>query len=313
MGVTSGRQFNPGKPRTNGDYAQRVKDEGKWVGENRGQGKCYSDTGDPKDRCYVTTNGGPGGQKKPDTGSADNKTEYNKRYVKQRWPNGVDRTQYQKRSSMAPRPDGSNWKLKENPTRWVWVGPESGNAIASFTVWEKEAPFGKYYKMTLLLEDGEAFVTYGQNLSKEFWFKRAFQLYREGATQMLNLMGQPERWQPFRGGKVASAAPRPDGSNWKLKENPTRWVWVGPESGNAIASFTVWEKEAPIGKYYKMTLMLEDGDAFVTYGQNLSKEFWFKRAFQLYREGSTQMLNLMGQPEKWQPFRGGKVASVRGA
>lgn len=58
-------------------------EDGKWKPKNKG--KCYYQTGDEADRCYVTTNGGPGGQKKPDTGPASNKKEYNKRYDKQRW------------------------------------------------------------------------------------------------------------------------------------------------------------------------------------------------------------------------------------
>ena len=92
----AGRQFDPHDPKTNGDYAKNVKDEGKWIGDNRGKGKCYYQTGDPKDRCYVTTNGGPGGQTKPDSGSTKNRSEYNKKYIQQRWPGGVDRSQYKK-------------------------------------------------------------------------------------------------------------------------------------------------------------------------------------------------------------------------
>lgn len=55
----------------------------KW--DPKPKGKCYYETGDEADRCYVTTNGGPGGQTKPDTGSASNKKEYNKKYRKQRY------------------------------------------------------------------------------------------------------------------------------------------------------------------------------------------------------------------------------------
>jgi len=90
----AGRQFNPHNPKTNPDYAKNVKDPGKWLGDNKGKGKCFYETGNEADRCYVTTNGGPGGQKKPDTGSAKNKSEYNKKYIQQRWPDGVDRSKY---------------------------------------------------------------------------------------------------------------------------------------------------------------------------------------------------------------------------
>ena len=94
--LMGGRKFDPHDPSTNKDYAKDVKDPGKWLGDNKGKGKCYYETGDPKDRCYVTTNGGPGGQTKPDTGSSKNKAEYNKKYIKQRWPGGVDRSKYKK-------------------------------------------------------------------------------------------------------------------------------------------------------------------------------------------------------------------------
>jgi len=101
--MMGGRKFNPHDPSTNKDYAKNVKDPGKWLGDNKGKGKCYYETGDPKDRCYVTTNGGPGGQTKPDTGSAKNKGEYNKKYVQQRWPGGVDRSKYKNKEATVNR------------------------------------------------------------------------------------------------------------------------------------------------------------------------------------------------------------------
>jgi len=71
-----------------GEYGKNLTDPGKWQPVNRGKGKCYYETGDVKDRCYTTTNGGPNG-KKPDTGSASNRQEYNKKYIKQRWDKDV--------------------------------------------------------------------------------------------------------------------------------------------------------------------------------------------------------------------------------
>lgn len=92
----AGRGFdlNEGCPtkdcgKNKGEYGKDLSDEGgkrNWDPENRGKGKCYYQTGDEADRCYVTTNGGPNGQKKPSTGPAKNKSEYNKKYIKQRWP-----------------------------------------------------------------------------------------------------------------------------------------------------------------------------------------------------------------------------------
>ena len=92
--MMAGRQWEPHKPSTNKDYAKNVKDPGKWLGDNKGKGKCFYQTGNPADRCYVTTNGGPGGQTKPDSGKANNKKEYNKKYREQRWPGGPDRSKY---------------------------------------------------------------------------------------------------------------------------------------------------------------------------------------------------------------------------
>lgn len=66
-------------------YTTEGLDKGKWDPEKKS--KCYYETGDEADRCYVTTNGGPGGKTKADTGRAKNKEDYNKKYRKERWPN----------------------------------------------------------------------------------------------------------------------------------------------------------------------------------------------------------------------------------
>lgn len=59
-----------------------VRGPGKWTPEAKG--KCYYETGDEADRCYVTELGGPGGQTKP-------KTRGDKDYEKKRWPKGRPR------------------------------------------------------------------------------------------------------------------------------------------------------------------------------------------------------------------------------
>lgn len=84
----AGRAYTPPKGPSNSenkDYGGNYTtvEDGKWKPENKG--KCYYETGDEADRCYVTQNGGPGGQKKPSTGPAKNKSEYNKKYDQQRW------------------------------------------------------------------------------------------------------------------------------------------------------------------------------------------------------------------------------------
>ena len=57
-----------------------VRGKGKWAPKPKG--KCYYETGDEADRCYVTQKGGPGGQTKP--GPSTNKGDW-KTYEKQRW------------------------------------------------------------------------------------------------------------------------------------------------------------------------------------------------------------------------------------
>ena len=54
--------------------------KGKWAPEAKS--KCYYETRDPADRCYVTRNGGPGGQKSK--GPALKKKDW-KGYEKKRW------------------------------------------------------------------------------------------------------------------------------------------------------------------------------------------------------------------------------------
>jgi len=60
-----------------------VRGPGNWTPEAKG--KCYYETGDEADRCYVTTKGGPGGQTKP-------KTRGDKDYEEKRWPGGRPRS-----------------------------------------------------------------------------------------------------------------------------------------------------------------------------------------------------------------------------
>ena len=99
--IEAGRRYDPLKKKRNKNYGPPYKDRGgKWKPKNRGQGKCYYQTGDESDRCYVTTNGGPGGKKKKDTGPAgkdrsEQRKVYNKKYEKARWPKG-NRSQSQR-------------------------------------------------------------------------------------------------------------------------------------------------------------------------------------------------------------------------
>jgi hypothetical protein len=86
--MEAARQFSPLDPSKNKDYGN-AKGKYNWDPDNKGPKKCYYETGDEADRCYVTTNGGPGGQKKPSSGPAGKNNSpardaYNKKYRKQR-------------------------------------------------------------------------------------------------------------------------------------------------------------------------------------------------------------------------------------
>ncbi len=82
------RQFSPLDGGKNKDYGPPYTNTYNWDPENKGPGKCFYETGNEADRCYTTTNGGPGG-KKPSTGPAGKdkspqRNEYNKKYRQQR-------------------------------------------------------------------------------------------------------------------------------------------------------------------------------------------------------------------------------------
>jgi hypothetical protein len=62
-----------------------VRGEGKWSPDAKG--KCYYETGDEADRCYVTQNGGPGGQTKGEPSTSGGKPDW-KKYEEQRWGPG---------------------------------------------------------------------------------------------------------------------------------------------------------------------------------------------------------------------------------
>lgn len=75
-GVEAGREHGePGKGY--GMTGPDVRGKGKWTPEAKG--KCFYETGDEADRCYVTQHGGPGGQSK------GKPTRTWREYEKQRW------------------------------------------------------------------------------------------------------------------------------------------------------------------------------------------------------------------------------------
>jgi len=100
-----------------------------------------------------------------------------------------------KKAASGPHPKGRNWKDKGG--RWVWAGSDGDPA---FTVVEKSAPFGSYYKLQMLLPDGGMYAAANQKTEKEDLFKRAAELYKAwGSAAGFNLSRQPERWSKMAG------------------------------------------------------------------------------------------------------------------
>ena len=109
-------------------------------------------------------------------------------------------------AKVAAGPDrtGRNWKEKTDggKRRWVWSGQSMD---PSFTVMEYEAPFGKYYKLMVLLNDGTMLQTFGQKLEPGYWFKRAAELYqRFQDTINIDFTDLPDKWNRIASTKVAA-------------------------------------------------------------------------------------------------------------
>ena len=81
--IEAGRQHaQPGKGY--GNTGPDKRGPGKWQPEAKG--KCYYQTGDEADRCYVTQNGGPGGQSHDKIpANPKDKKKYWKTYEQKRW------------------------------------------------------------------------------------------------------------------------------------------------------------------------------------------------------------------------------------
>jgi len=100
---------------------------------------------------------------------------------------------------------GRNWKEKNDggKHRWVWAG-QSGDL--AFSVTEYAAPFGMYYKMSVLLNDGTMLQTVGQKLDRAEWFKRAAAIYRASQGVMLDFSDMPEKWKRMASVKTAAGS-----------------------------------------------------------------------------------------------------------
>lgn len=97
-------------------------------------------------------------------------------------------------------------------------------------------------------------------------------------------------------GAKTAAGPDSTGRNWKMLSNGlTRWVWIGK---GADPSFTVFGTQERIGPVYTLQVLLEDGTILKAYGLT-SKEHWFKRAAQIYKEAMSLSLDFSKQPEQW--------------
>ena len=91
--LEAARKFDPLDKANNPNYGPPYKNEaGKWEPENKG--KCYYQTRNEADRCYVTNKGGPSGKskgknkQKAGPPKSEQRKKYNKEYKKMRWPKG---------------------------------------------------------------------------------------------------------------------------------------------------------------------------------------------------------------------------------
>lgn len=85
--------------------------------------------------------------------------------------------------------DSHNWK--DQGDRWNWAGSDGDPA---FTVIKKRAPFGPYYRLQMLLPDGEVYAAANQKSAPEPLFQRAAELYTLWGSLLFDLSKQPERW-----------------------------------------------------------------------------------------------------------------------
>lgn len=96
-------------------------------------------------------------------------------------------------------------------------------------------------------------------------------------------------------GKKAAKGPDSSGRNWKKGKG--QWVWSG---GKDAPSFTVVEKEAPFGKYYKFSMAVPGQGKFEAKGQKTEAKMWFSRAADLFKKwNSAAGFDLSKTPEKW--------------
>lgn len=199
-----------------------------------------------------------------------------------------------------PDPKGSNWVRRtiSGLKHWVWVSPTDKGPIDALRV----------IRMGPGEHEGEYFLAvYLMNRKVKVW--PGFTSRPSDLTGIAaKIYNDPDRYLPmlddgpmpkFATSKTASG-PDPKGRGWKemgLDGSKHSWVWVG-RGGDP--SFTVTEHAAPFGLYYKLSILLPDGNAVQTVGQKLEKEHWFKRAAALYNDfHSPGGFDLSMQPEKW--------------
>jgi hypothetical protein len=144
-------------------------------------------------------------------------------------------------------------------------------------------------------------------------------ILKEEADPTSHDQNLPETWYglpPQGPGKTAGAAkvaagPDRTGRNWKEKKisGILHWIWQGRPGE---PRFMVIENTASFGKYYKMTVKLEDGTLLQTFGQKLEPGYWFKRAAELYqRFQDTINIDFTDLPDKWNRIASAKVAAKK--
>jgi hypothetical protein len=98
-----------------------------------------------------------------------------------------------RKTASGPETTGRNWRHIDTmgKSRWVWT---KGAGDISFTITSHAGPGITIYKLNILMPDGEIYQTYGQKDNKEYWFKRASELYKSFHSHYFDLSRTPEKW-----------------------------------------------------------------------------------------------------------------------
>lgn len=87
-----------------------------------------------------------------------------------------------------PYSTGRNW-TRTPDEGWRW-----SDETITLIVSEHTAPFGKFYRLTVRMDDGVSVVAFGQRSTPDHWFKRAADIYKAWSTAHVDFSCMPEHW-----------------------------------------------------------------------------------------------------------------------